>query len=253
MSACETDATNVSAATDAVLPALKDVGFDYALIGLAVILRGHDRYTSDVDALVRDLADRLVEFASLLPKHGFRTPATEQLRLSKSTRILLTIWQEEAFVDFMLGLFPIEREILDHATAMDLGQSGLAKVATPEDLVIMKLTASREMDAETRVSPNDVMCLDCKQPRHNGLAGSCPQGGFRASYRPCFQASRRCLRSRFARLADCGGQAERDGSCCSTVDFSHATPLAVLHQRRDRPEAGRPDDRPLPCRPGRRL
>jgi hypothetical protein len=46
------DTPNISAATDAVLAALTNGGFDYALIGgLAVILRGHDRYTRDVDAL----------------------------------------------------------------------------------------------------------------------------------------------------------------------------------------------------------
>ena len=49
-----TDTPNVSAATDAALAALKDGGFDYVFIGgLAVILRGHDRYTRDVHALVR--------------------------------------------------------------------------------------------------------------------------------------------------------------------------------------------------------
>jgi hypothetical protein len=45
-----TDTPNVSAATDAALAALKDGGF---IGGLAVILLGHDRYTRDVDALVR--------------------------------------------------------------------------------------------------------------------------------------------------------------------------------------------------------
>ncbi len=142
-----TDTPNISAATDAAIAALTDGGFDYALIGgLAVILRGHDRYTRDVDALVWGLDDRLEEFASGLPGHGFRPPTTEQLRLSKSTRLLHTIWEEEVYVDFMLGLVPFEREALDHATAMVLDHGVTAKVATPEDLVIMKLIASRERD-----------------------------------------------------------------------------------------------------------
>jgi hypothetical protein len=88
-----TDTPNVSAATDAALAVLTEGGFDYALIGgLAVILRGYDRYTRDVDALVWDLDDRLDQLASLLPKHGFRPPTTEQLRFSKATRLLHTIW-----------------------------------------------------------------------------------------------------------------------------------------------------------------
>jgi hypothetical protein len=144
-----TDTPNVSAATSAALATLREGGFDYALIGgLAVVLRGHDRYTRDVDALVWDLDNRLDELAALLPKHGFRSLTTEQLLLSKSTRLLHTNWKGEVFVDFMLGVLPFERETLDHATPMDLGLGGVAKVATPEDLVIMKLIAAREKDIQ---------------------------------------------------------------------------------------------------------
>lgn len=144
-----TDTPNVSGATDAVLAALTEGGFSYAFIGgLAVILRGHDRYTRDVDALVWDLDDRLDELALLLPKYGFRSPTGEELRRSRATRLLHTVWQGEVFVDIMLGLVPFEREIIDHATSMDLGRGGVARVASPEDLVIMKLIASRERDIQ---------------------------------------------------------------------------------------------------------
>ncbi len=82
------DTPNVSAATDAALAALTAGGFDYALIGgLAVILRGHDRYTQDVDALVWNLDDRLDELAALLSKYGFSPPSKKELRLSNSTRL----------------------------------------------------------------------------------------------------------------------------------------------------------------------
>lgn len=148
-SACEIDTPNVSAATDAAVSALTEGGFDYALIGgLAVILRGHDRYTRDVDALVWNLDDRLDELSSLLEQRGFRRPTPDELRTSKSTRLLHALWKPDVYVDFMLGFFPFERETLDHATPMDLGHGGIAKVATPEDLIIMKLTASREKDIQ---------------------------------------------------------------------------------------------------------
>jgi hypothetical protein len=68
--------------------------------------------------------------------------------LARSTRLLHTVWNEEVFVDFMLGFFPFERETLDQATSMDLGRGAHAKIATPEDLVIMKLTASRDRDIQ---------------------------------------------------------------------------------------------------------
>ena len=144
-----TDTPNLAAATKAALEALTSGGFDYALIGgLAVILRGHDRYTRDVDALVWDLDDRLDELATLLSEHGFRALSADQKKLAKSTRLLHTIWHEEVFVDFMLGLVPFERETLDHATSMDIGRGTVARVAAPEDLIIMKLTASREKDIQ---------------------------------------------------------------------------------------------------------
>lgn len=54
------DTPNASAATDAAVALITEGGFDYALIGgLAVVLRGHDRSTQDVDALVWDLDERL--------------------------------------------------------------------------------------------------------------------------------------------------------------------------------------------------
>ena len=46
----------------------------------------------------------------------------------------------------MLGLVPFEPEAIDHANAMALDNGVAAQVATPEDLIIMKLIASREKD-----------------------------------------------------------------------------------------------------------
>lgn len=107
-------AENIAAATEATLAALTAGEFDFAIVGgLAVILRGHDRYTQDVDALVWDLDDRLDEFAILLARYGFQPVSLDQLNLAKSTRILHAVWKEDIFVDFMLGFLPLEREILD--------------------------------------------------------------------------------------------------------------------------------------------
>ena len=126
-----TDTPNVSAATDATLAALTKGGFDFALIGgLAVVLRGHDRYTRDVDALVWNLDGRLDELSSLLLEHGFRSPTPEELRISKTTRLLHTLWQGEVYVGFMLGMFPFECETLDNATTLDLGHGVVGRVAT---------------------------------------------------------------------------------------------------------------------------
>ena len=140
------DIPNVQAATSAIISVLEG-RFDYALIGgLAVILRGHDRLTQDVDALVWDLDDRLDELAALLIEHGFRLPTSDQLHRAKSTRLLHTIWRDQVAVDIMLALVPFERETLDHSSIMTLDHGATAHVAAPEDLVIMKLIASRDRD-----------------------------------------------------------------------------------------------------------
>lgn len=77
------DTPNVTAATDAVLSVLTEGNFDYALIsGLAVLLRGHDRFTQDIDALAWGPDERLEELAGLLVNHGFRAPPPDQLRFN---------------------------------------------------------------------------------------------------------------------------------------------------------------------------
>jgi len=144
----------VPQATEATLSVLKGGDFDFAIVGgLAVILRGHSRYTRDIDALVWELDDRLEEFALLLSNHGFQPLTQEQMRQARTTRVLHTVWQEDIYVDFMLGFLPLERAILDAATSMEIGPALSTKVATAEDLVIMKLIASRERDI------NDVIAL----------------------------------------------------------------------------------------------
>ncbi len=138
---------DVSSAVKATLALLKKGNFDYSIIGgLAVVLNGYDRYTQDVNALVWDLDERLDELRSLLIENEFRPPTDEDMRRARSTRLLHTVWRSEVQVDFMLGLVPFERDTLDHAVTVLLTDDVSAKVATPEDLIIMKLIASRPQD-----------------------------------------------------------------------------------------------------------
>lgn len=141
------DPQDVSRATEALLDALANGGFEYALIGgIAVVVNGHNRYTIDVDALVWDLDVRLEELLELLKQRDIEPIAPEQSTLARQQRLVHLIWKDRTYVDVMLGFLPLERDILDHAKAMDLRDGVHAMVASPEDLVIMKLTASREKD-----------------------------------------------------------------------------------------------------------
>ena len=143
------DPQDVSRATEALLEALTQGGFEYALVGgIAVIVNGHNRYTTDVDALVWGLDARLEELLEFLEQREIKPISPEQSSQARRQRIIFLIWRDRTLVDIMLGFLPLEREILDHAKSMDLSDGVSALVADPEDLVIMKLTASREKDIQ---------------------------------------------------------------------------------------------------------
>lgn len=50
-------------------------------------------------------------------------------------------------VDLILGLLPFEREAIDRAVAVRLAGT-VVRVATPEDLILMKLVSRRPRDEE---------------------------------------------------------------------------------------------------------
>ncbi len=148
------DIPNVPKATDRLISALNNGGFEYAIVGgLAVVLHGYDRYTRDIDALVWDVDERLDELVTLLMNHGFRPASPNQVVMAPSARILHLLADDETLVDIFLGFLPFEREVIDHAVAMPIGGSDKVKVTSVEDLIIMKLIASRTRDL------NDVTAL----------------------------------------------------------------------------------------------
>ncbi|MBX7132081.1 MAG: nucleotidyltransferase [Fimbriimonadaceae bacterium] len=141
------DTPNVSSATERLLSALAEGAFEYALVGgLAVVLHGYDRYTRDVDALVWNLDDRLEELVGLLRERGFRLADADQLATARASRILHLLADDDTAVDVFLGFLPFEQEAIKRATAMTLREGVTGRVITPEDLIIMKLIASRSRD-----------------------------------------------------------------------------------------------------------
>lgn len=141
------DSPDVSSAIKRLLSVLQDGEFEYALVGgLAVVLQGYDRYTQDVDALVWDLDDRLEQFVGLANVHGLRLAQPTAVATALSTRILHLLSAEGTAVDVLLGFLPFEREVIDRAEVMSVEDGLSAHVSTPEDLIIMKLIASRTRD-----------------------------------------------------------------------------------------------------------
>ena len=141
------DTPKVSSATEKLLSVLRDGEFDYALVGgLAVVLQGYDRYTRDVDALVWNLDDHLEQFVELSNIRGLRLAPSATPAAALSARILHLVSGEGTAVDVLLGFLPFEREIIDRAETISIEDGLSALVATPEDLIIMKLIASRTRD-----------------------------------------------------------------------------------------------------------
>jgi hypothetical protein len=138
---------NITETTERLLSVLVDGGFEYAIIGgLAVVLNGYDRFTRDVDAVVWDLDERLEDLIDLLQRHGFKMASPDQLQNARSNRILHISSEDDTAVDIFLGFLPFERETIDRALTMPFRDGVFAKVSSPDDLIIMKLIASRVRD-----------------------------------------------------------------------------------------------------------
>jgi Nucleotidyl transferase of unknown function (DUF2204) len=139
---------DVSSATSKLLSILREGRFEYAFIGgLAVVLHGYNRYTRDVDALVWNLDERLDELVQLLQGQGFNLATPDQTTIARSARILHVRAEDGTQVDIFLGYLPFEREAIEQAVTMSLG-IGEGRVVSAEDLIIMKLIASRRRDVE---------------------------------------------------------------------------------------------------------
>jgi len=119
----------------------------YTLIGgVAVGLVAQPRATLDVDAVVwMDLAEA-ASFIESAEKFGFEARVADAIGFVRTNRVLLLRHRESKIgIDVSFGILPFEREMLDRALPIDIGDT-VVKVATPEDLIILKAVAHRKRD-----------------------------------------------------------------------------------------------------------
>ncbi|MFI5384888.1 MAG: nucleotidyl transferase AbiEii/AbiGii toxin family protein [Fimbriimonadales bacterium] len=129
--------------------AMESGGYSFAVIGgLAVIIRGYDRFTRDIDAVVWDADERLEHLIQHLSKHGLTLRESDGLSFARRYRVILLQTPREYQVDVSMGLVPFEREVIDRSSLEKLGESVQIPVANAEDLIIMKLIASRDRDID---------------------------------------------------------------------------------------------------------
>ncbi|HRK21521.1 MAG TPA: nucleotidyl transferase AbiEii/AbiGii toxin family protein [Fimbriimonadaceae bacterium] len=143
--------------------ALSELGLRYALIGgIAVILRGYDRATQDVDAVVLDSDETLPAILKTFERHGLQLRIADAEAFARRNRVILLQASDGTGIDVSMGLLPFETELVERATLEPLTHAIEVPVATAEDLIIMKLVAARDRDLD------DVRRLIELHPNLNG-------------------------------------------------------------------------------------
>jgi predicted nucleotidyltransferase len=119
----------------------------YAIIGgVAVGLVSQPRATQDIDAVAWLDLDDAALFVDSGQAFGFDARIPDPIGFARQNRVLLLRHSESHIgVDLSLGVLPLEREMLDRALELDIGGTRL-RVATPEDLIILKAIAHRKRD-----------------------------------------------------------------------------------------------------------
>ncbi len=135
--------------------------------GVAVSLLAEPRFTKDVDAVIWLESSQWERFLASGAKQGFVPRYAAPLEFARQNRILLLTHQPtKTDVDISLGGLPFEREAIDRAVSMKLGRATI-KLASPEDLMVMKAVANRprdwaDVDSLLSAFPN----ADLKRVRH---------------------------------------------------------------------------------------
>lgn len=139
----------LSRAAAALHHALLELEAPHVLIGgLAVIARGVERLTADVDAAVRGEGLDLERAFEVLGRHGIEPRIPEAKRFARERQILLLRHENTGTkVDLSLAWLPFEDQAIARAESLDLGGVSMP-VALPEDLIVYKAVAWRVRDRE---------------------------------------------------------------------------------------------------------
>jgi hypothetical protein len=129
--------------------ALQDAGVPWYLFGAqAAILHGAARLTADVDVTVRlPSAVTAVSLVEVFRRYGF-DPRVDTPAFIERTRVVPLVHRRSSIpLDVVLGGPGLEDVFLDRAQTRDV--EGVAvPVASPEDIIVMKILAGREKDLD---------------------------------------------------------------------------------------------------------
>ncbi len=119
----------------------------YAIIGgVAIGLVAQARATQDIDAVVWLDVEDFPAFLDSSASFGFLPRVPNALEFAMRSRVFLLRHKDTGIgVDISCGALPFEEEMISRALDFNAGDLTL-KVATPEDLIIMKAVAHRKRD-----------------------------------------------------------------------------------------------------------
>jgi predicted nucleotidyltransferase len=119
----------------------------YAIIGgVAIGLVAQARATQDIDAVVWLDVEDFPAFIDSGVRFGFLPRVSDALEFAMRSRVFLLRHEDTGIgVDISCGALPFEEETIARALDFNAGDLTL-KVATPEDLIIMKAVAHRKRD-----------------------------------------------------------------------------------------------------------
>ena len=114
--------------------------------GVATTILGYLRVTQDVDLVVDADVSSAIQLLSELIEDGYRQPFDNVELIIRSSHILpLENVETGVNVDLAIGESGFEKQIVARAIPQKIGRFTV-NVATPEDIILMKLIASRDKD-----------------------------------------------------------------------------------------------------------
>jgi predicted nucleotidyltransferase len=135
-------------AIGAVTAWLREAEVPAAVIGgVAASLLGRARVTKDVDLVVA-LAEEgeLPQFLALAKQHGITPRTVDAVDFAKVSRVLLLRHEPSGIeIDISMASLPFERELIERAVERTI-RGIVFRVATAEDLIVMKAIALRPRD-----------------------------------------------------------------------------------------------------------
>jgi predicted nucleotidyltransferase len=152
---------------------LEGQGIRFAVIGgIAVGVHGEPRFTADVDAIIGTDVDRALALIQLLDQTPFRALFSDVAEVVQSAFILpLRHRETQIRVDLAIGLTGFEKQLIDRADDITIAARNIP-VATPEDLILLKLLAARprDMDDVSSIVARQGESIDWQYLRQTGKA-----------------------------------------------------------------------------------